>query len=43
MSKTMNSIFSIRENRGKNRRLGSALATALVLYIGAVIAFIIAY
>ncbi|HEU4637844.1 MAG TPA: hypothetical protein VFS84_03260, partial [Candidatus Binatia bacterium] len=43
MSKTMNSIFSIRENRGKNRRLGSVLAIALVLYIGAVIAFIIAY
>jgi hypothetical protein len=43
MSKTMNNIFSIREFRGKNRRLGSVLATALVLYIGAVIAFIIAY
>ncbi|HUC98704.1 MAG TPA: hypothetical protein VMR88_09490 [Candidatus Polarisedimenticolaceae bacterium] len=43
MSKTMNSIFSIRENRGKNRRLGSVLATALVLYIAAVIAFIIVY
>ncbi|HEX6173005.1 MAG TPA: hypothetical protein VF089_03245, partial [Candidatus Binatia bacterium] len=43
MSKMMNSIFSIREYRGKNRRLGSVLATALVLYIGAVIAFIIAY
>jgi len=43
MSKTMNSIFSIRENRGKNRRLGSVLAIALMLYIGAVIAFIIAY
>jgi hypothetical protein len=43
MSKTMNTIFSIREDRGKNRRLGTALATALVLYIGAVIAFIVAY
>jgi hypothetical protein len=43
MSKTMNSIFSLREYRGKNRRLGSVLAIALVLYIGAVIAFIIAY
>jgi hypothetical protein len=39
----MNSIFSLKENRGKNRRLGSVLATALLLYIGAVIAFIIAY
>jgi len=43
MSKAMNSIFSIREFQSKNRRLGYALATALVLYIGAVIAFIIAY
>jgi hypothetical protein len=43
MSKTMNGIFSVREDRGKNRRLGSVLALALVLYIGAVIAFIIAY
>ena len=43
MSKMMNSIFSILEYRGKNRRLGSVLATARVLYIGAVIAFIIAY
>jgi hypothetical protein len=43
MSKEMNSIFSIREYQGKNRRLGSVLVTALVLYIGAVIAFIIAY
>ena len=43
MSKTMNSIFSLRENRHKNRRLGSVLAIALLLYIGAVIAFIIAY
>jgi hypothetical protein len=39
----MNTIFSIREDRGKNRRLGTVLATALVLYIGAVIAFIIVY
>ncbi len=43
MSKTMNSIFSLKENRGKNRRLGSVLVMALLLYIGAVIAFIIAY
>jgi hypothetical protein len=43
MSKTMNNIFSIREYGGKNRRLGLLLAAALVLYIGAVIAFIIAY
>jgi hypothetical protein len=43
MSKMMNNIFSMREDRGKNRRLGSVLAAALVLYIGAVIAFIIAY
>jgi hypothetical protein len=43
MSKTMNSIFSAREYRGKNRRLGSLLATALLLYLGAVIAFIVAY
>jgi len=43
MNKTMNDIFSIRENEGKNRRLGFALAAALMLYIGAVIAFIVAY
>ena len=43
MNKTMNDIFSIRENEGKNRRLGFALAAAIMLYIGAVIAFIIAY
>ena len=43
MNETMSSIFSIRENRDKNRRLGFVLATALVLYIAAVIAFIIAY
>jgi hypothetical protein len=43
MTKTMNSIFSIRENQAKNRRLGSVLAAAVILYIGAIIAFIIAY
>jgi hypothetical protein len=43
MSKTMNNIFSIRENEGKNRRLGSLLTAALLLYIGAIIVFIIAY
>lgn len=43
MNKTMNDIFSIRENEGKNRRLGFTLAAAIMLYIGAVIAFIVAY
>jgi hypothetical protein len=43
MSKTMNNIYSIRENEDKNRRLGSLLTAALLLYIGAVIAFIIVY
>jgi hypothetical protein len=43
MTKTMNSIFSIRENQAKNRRLGSVLAVAVILYIAAIIAFIIAY
>ncbi|HEX6435902.1 MAG TPA: hypothetical protein VF182_02145 [Candidatus Binatia bacterium] len=43
MTKTMNSIFSIRENQAKNRRLGFVLAAAVVLYIGAIIAFIIVY
>jgi hypothetical protein len=44
MNKMMNHDFSARENvSGKNRRLGFVLAASLVLYIGAVIAFIIAY
>ena len=43
MSKTMNIFFSTREHEGKNRRLGFVLAAVLLLYIGAVIAFIIAY
>jgi hypothetical protein len=44
MSKLMNNAFSARENvSGKNRRLGFFLAASLVLYIGSVIAFIIAY
>jgi hypothetical protein len=44
MSKMMNNAFSVRENvSGKNRRLGLFLAAILLLYIGAVIAFIIAY
>ena len=44
MSKMMNNVFSARENvSSKNRRLGSVLAASLVVYIGAVIAFIIAY
>jgi hypothetical protein len=43
MNKTINDVLSIRENEGKNRRLGFALAAALMLYIGAVIAFIVAY
>ena len=44
MSKMMNSVFSTRENgSGKNRRLGFILAATIVLYIGATIAFIIAY
>jgi hypothetical protein len=44
MSKMMNNAFSARENlSGKNRRLGFVLTASLILYIGAVIAFIIAY
>jgi hypothetical protein len=43
MNKTINDVLSTRENEGKNRRLGFALAAALMLYIGAVIAFIVAY
>jgi hypothetical protein len=44
MSKMMNNVFSTRENNGgKNRRLGFVLAATIMLYIGAVIAFIIAY
>jgi hypothetical protein len=44
MSKMMNNASSAHENvSGKNRRLGFVLAASLVLYIGAVIAFIIAY
>ena len=44
MNEMMNNVFLARENvSGKNRRLGFVLAASLVLYIGAVIAFIIAY
>ena len=43
MTQTMNTIFSIRENQAKNRRLGFVLAVAVVLYISVIIAFIIAY
>ena len=44
MSKMMNNAFSTRENDSvRNRRLGFILAATIMLYIGAVIAFIIAY
>ena len=44
MNKMMNNAFSVRENvSGRNRRLGFFLAASLAVYIGAVIAFIIAY
>ena len=44
MSKMMNQFFSTREKvTDKNRRLGFVLAATIMLYIGAIIAFIIAY
>jgi hypothetical protein len=42
----MNTIFANKmpaTSRSKNRRLGWALALLTILYLGAVIAFIVAY
>lgn len=39
----MNDILFRRSERQKNRRLATLLAGIIVLYVGAVIAFIIVY